>query len=396
MKPLTWSLCLNVALAVFVIALVTRPAGPARMDPAASPAATPRPPAPTMAGTTATKTATDLRRPWLAQLRADGVPENVVAAVVASDFELRWQKQRRDLQRSYARGDVDDETMARFVQEHDATQDDEMRVALGPDAFEQWDKDRVLESLNTDRIDLAASEVDALYRLKKEFAQTERDLARAHQKGEIDEADFDGRQGDAEKAYENKLKSLLGDDRYAALKTPEEAGQGQLARSLKALAVTDAQRHAMLAAQRRWDQQRNDLERLAKGTSDGTVADAERTGAIDRARDAEYQRILGAEGVARLQETQDPRYQVMQRYAAAWRMSGDDVDHVYNTLQQSQKSIADYQTQAHSLENGGTAVDWPAVEANVQSFTEQTWKSLYDYLGDERFDRLRRNSIFEP
>ncbi|HXF09928.1 MAG TPA: hypothetical protein VN625_04025 [Desulfuromonadaceae bacterium] len=392
---LAWSMSMNVALAAVLAVMVVHRVGYGiSPNPAVVPATLASPVSASMPSARPVPSAPDGWRSWLGSLR--GVPDNVVAGLVAADFEIRWQKQRRDLQRRYARGDVDDAALNRFMQDHDADREEELRFALGADGFQQWDKERVLADLDVDRIELSGAEADALYRLKKEFAREEHDLAEAHQNGEVDEMELDGRERDAENDYERRLKLLLGDARYASFKNPGDAAQGEMMRALKKLNATDAQVQAMASAQEQWSRQRNELERQVRGTPDETAAYDRQLRVINETRDAEYLRILGAEGVAQLRETEDGRYRAMQHYAAAWRLSPDDIDHVYRTLQQSETSVRDYQWRAHNLESAGQSVDWPAVDADVQRFSEQTWQNLNAYLGDARFDRLKKNSILGP
>jgi len=388
---LIWSLALNGSLGVALF-LATHPSGkesqpgPAISIPAADHSARPASLAPTAPQTD------DSWRQWLGPLRAGGVPDNVLAGLVSADFENRWQEQRRDLQRRYERGEIDDDTITRFVEAHDTGQEQELRYALGADGYVKWDKQNVLRALNADKVALSAAESDMLYGLKKNLAQQEADLVAAHQAGEIDEADLDRRQADAEKDYEAKAKTLLGDARYTTWKTPVDAARGQLARTLKTLSATDAQVQAMLAAQQRWDEQR---AKLGQQPADQDGANERQMRTLDATRDADYRRILGEQGFAQLQASQDGRYQTMRHYAAAWQLAGPDVDHIYGALHQSQQSVDDYRQRARELETHGEMVDWPAVDANIQAYTWQTRQSLRQYLGEERFNKLVNNSVLE-
>lgn len=332
---------------------------------------------------------------WLGQLRAAGVPDKVLAGLVISDFEDRWEKKNREMQRRYHAGDLDAGAMEQFTDGHDAGQEEELKAALGGDGFVKWDKERTLGDLETASIALPASDADALYQLRKDLAQKQRELAQAHSGGEIDEADFDESQAATQKDYDQKLKALLGHERYAALQHPDESAKGDLVRNLKDVNATDSQFQALLAAQKQWNDQRAKLDQQAQASPDASASLEEQVQAIDAARDAEYQRVLGTNGYDAFQRAQDSRYQTLQRYAAAWQLTGENIDHLYRALQYSQKTVQDYLQQARAMEAQGQAVDWPQVEANVRQFSSQTQQSLRSYLGPDRFEKLQKNSVFE-
>jgi hypothetical protein len=57
------------------------------------------------------------------------------------------------------------------------------------------------------------------------------------------------------------------------------------------------------------------------------------------------------------------------------------------------RQLITYQRQARALEAQGQAVDWDAVNNNVQQFAQQTEQTLRKYLGDERFNKIKSNQI---
>src|ERR1700679_2941077 len=63
---------------------------------------------------------------WLQQLKDAGVPNDVLAGLVASDFENRWDKQRREMERRFKRGELGDDWLARFELQHGEEQEKEM------------------------------------------------------------------------------------------------------------------------------------------------------------------------------------------------------------------------------------------------------------------------------
>jgi len=324
---------------------------------------------------------------WLQQLRDAGVPNNVLAGLVASDFENRWDKQRRAMERRYQRGELGGDWLARFELRHGEEQEKEMRAALGDEGFRQWDKENTLRDYDLDALNLSSSETDALYQLRKDLTRKQHDLDVARQNGELDGADYSEQQDALQKENDQQFKALLGDDRYAAMQNPDDG----MRRSLKDLSVSDTQSQAMLDAQTKWNKQRTELEEQAQ--AQGISAD-DQLQALDAARDAEYRQILGADVFAELQKNQNSSYQMLKQNANVWQLSDSDIDYVYNALQGSQKAVSDYQHQSQMLQAQGQTVDWAKVQENIQLFSDQTEQSLKTYLGEDRFNKLKRNNLF--
>jgi len=57
--------------------------------------------------------------------------------------------------------------------------------------------------------------------------------------------------------------------------------------------------------------------------------------------------------------------------------------------------VEDYQSQARALEAQGQSVDWDGVKKNLKQFADQIQQTLQNYLGQDSFNRLQRNGIFE-
>jgi hypothetical protein len=328
---------------------------------------------------------------WLQQLRDAGVPNDVLAGLVASDFENRWEKQRREMERRYKRGELGDDWLARFELQHGEEQEKEMRAALGDEGFRQWDKENTLRDYDLDALNLSSSETDALYQLRKDLISKQHDLDVARQNGELDSADYSEQQDALQKENDQQFKALLGDDRYAAMLNPDS--EGEMRRSLQGLNVSDTQFEAMLDTQRKWNEQQMALEQDTQ--TDGKSKE-EQMQALDAARDAEYQRVLGTDAFSELQKNQDSSYQMLKQNANVWQLSDSDIDSVYKALQYSQKSISDYQQQAEALQAQGQNVDWDKVQENIQQFSDQTEQSLKTSLGEDRFNKLKKNGLFNP
>lgn len=393
MKRTTWlllSLALNIGL---LGALVLQTHVPPAAVPSAAIATAPTPPQPSPARTALPVAAAPSDNgdwhSWLDELRRAGVPDKVLSQLVAAEFDVRWQKQAHDLQRRYNRGEVDDFAITRNAVEHDSDLEAEMKAALGADAFLKWDKARTLETF--DQINLTPSEQDAAYQLHKQLADAQHDLQEKNLDGQIDQSELDAKESAAEQDYDKQLKALLGDDRFAALQNPGDAGRAELMRSLSAIQANDSQLQALLQTQQQFTQSRAALEQDNQGGN----ALNNQLQALDAQRNAEFEQVLGTNAFAQLQMQEDSRYQQMEHYKTAWQLSSDDINYVYNTLQSSQQSIQDYEQQAKDLEAQGQSVDWNAVQTNIQQFNQQTQHSLQTYLGDDRFSKLKNSSILD-
>jgi len=326
-------------------------------------------------------------RSWLGEIRSAGVPDKVMAQLVAADFENRWDEQQRELQRKYENGDVDADALTKADAQHDVELENEMRFALGEDGFKKWDKEKTLRDFNLSDANLSATESDALYNLRKELFKQRQDLQDSARKGEIDEADLSAKLSALQTQYEQQAKNLLGDARYTALTAAPDPAVANLKRQVKNLNLSADQMTALLAAQQQWNQQRTQL-------NDDKPSYETQLQAADSARDAAFQKILGADAFAQLQKQQDPAYQTLTRYASAWKLNSDDVNYIYGAIANYNSQVADYRDRAKTMEQLGQAVDWEGVQKNIQSFSQQTEQTLNYFLGDDRFAKLNQNNVF--
>lgn len=399
MKRQIWlgaSLLLNLALAVLVMSLLLH-RSPLQADSSPdSPDATAgavHVEAPIATAVSTNHTPAN-REQWLDSLRRAGAPDWLLAGVVTTDFENRWGDKRRELQKRYDRGEISDDDMARFDQQHDIELEKELRGSLGDEGFRQWDKQNLMRMYGFDKLNLTSAESDSLYQLRKDLDRKQREAELALRNGDIDNADFNDQQTAAQQAYDKQLKALLGDDRYTAMQSGDDELKGALRRTLKNLNATDTQFQAMLDAQSQWNQRRADLDRQLQDAQNQGKSFEDQMKAIDAARDQEYQRLLGTNGFNQMQELQDGRYQTMKRYENAWQLSDNDIDYLYKTLQYCQASIQEYQQKVQAAEKNGETIDWPEVQRRIKEFSDQTLVTVHDYLGDDRFNRLKRNDLF--
>ncbi|HLX69977.1 MAG TPA: hypothetical protein VKV04_10160 [Verrucomicrobiae bacterium] len=333
------------------------------------------------------------RRQWLIdQLRAAGVPNSVLARVVQSDLDEQWQKR---FEEAGEKGHADADSMSRLQLEHDRSEDAEMRAALGEEGFKLWDQEKQLKEVNCGHLQFTTSEADALYDLKKQLQQRQWDLVQARLNGDMDEADANSASDKAYAEFNQQMKSLLGDERYTKSQGLDaDSAATNLMFDLAKANPSDSQFQDLLKAQQEFNQRRSELDR--KYQDDPSSADyADQVKALDAAHDQEYQRVLGTNVFDALQKSQDVGYTTMKKCETIWGLDDNKIDYVYGSLKYYEKSVEDYQAQAQALQAQGQNVDWDAVKKNLQQFGQQTQQSLQSYLGQDSFNKMQRNGVFQ-
>jgi hypothetical protein len=333
------------------------------------------------------------QRQWLVeQLRERGVPNNVLARIVWADLDWKWNQRGGELSLK-THGDPD--TMAAYKMENAMNLDAEMRAALGEEGFKQWDRDNMLREANQGKIELTSSETDAAYGLWKKVQQRELELRQAKLKGEMDEADVAEAFETSISEYNQQMKSLLGEERYAKSRQIDgDATAASLRQELAKANPSDSQFQTLLQTQQQWNEQRAALDKqFPDGQSSAAYADQLK--ALNAARDDEYRRVLGDNAFDSMQKSQDPGYAQMKRYESLWGLDDKSIDSVYGTLKYYQKNAEDYQAQARALETRGQTVDWAGVNKNLEQFAQQTEQALQNYLGPDRYNRMAQNGAFQ-
>jgi hypothetical protein len=327
------------------------------------------------------------RQRWIVdQLRAAGVPNDVLARVVLSDLESAWDKRFEEFH-----GDAD--AMTALAQERERDEEAKMRAALGEEGFKLWDQNKLLREANIGKIPLTPSETDAIYDLKKKLQQRQRDLEQARLNGEMDGAQIDDAYNKAYSEFNQDMKTLLGDDRYAKSQGQDD-GSSSLQGNLAKVNPSDAQFQELLKAQQQLNERRSELDKQFQDDP-SSPAYAEQLKALNDSRDQEYQRVLGTNVFDTLQKEQDSAYSSMKKYENLWGLDDNKIDYVYGALKYYEKSVQDYQAQARALEAQGQNVDWEAVNKKLKEFAQQTQQSLRSSLGQDSFDKLQRNGIFQ-
>lgn len=394
------SLGLNVVLAGAVVALAVHKSQPApalsagefaaeKVTAETSQVATSQPKSPQYAESAS---APDRRRWLVDQLRAAGVPNNVLARVVQSDLEEQWQQR---FEESAEKGHGDADSMAALQLEHDQGEDADMRAALGDEGYRQWDQGHMLHEANMGKVELTTAESDAIYDLKKKLQQRQWDLAQARLNGDMDEAEVNEATDKSYSEFNQQMKALLGDDRYAKSQgTDSDTAATNLLHDLAKANPTDSQFQNLLKAQEELNKRRSELDKQFQDNP-SSAAYADQIKALDAAHDQEYQRVLGTNVFDSLQKDQDIGYSKMKKCETIWGLDDNKVDYVYGSIKYYEKSVEDYQAQARALEAQGQSVDWDGVNKNLQQFANQTQQSLQNYLGQDSFSKMQRNGIFQ-
>jgi hypothetical protein len=333
------------------------------------------------------------RRHWLVdELRAAGVPNNVVARFVMAELEEDWQK-RSDETALNSHGNPDAMVALHLEQEKDI--ESQMRAALGEAGFKLWDQERLLREANIGRIPLTAAEADAIYGAKKKLQQRQWDFEQARIDGTLDDAQINDATDKAYAEFNQQMKSMLGDERYAQSQgLGDDSAATNLRQDLAKANPSDSQFQELLTAQQQLDARRSEIDKQFQDNPSSPDYAAQLK-ALDDARQQEYQRVLGTNIFDNLQKEQDIGYSKMKKYENIWGLDDSKIDYVYGTIKYYEKSVQDYQAQARALESQGQSVDWEAAKKNLQQFAQQTQQSLQTYLGPDSFSKMERNGVFQ-
>jgi len=358
-----------------------RPAAPAAAAPAVAgslPAPWASSPVPPVAGGGDWRT-------WIEPLRRARLPDNVLADLVRADFDRRWETRQAAMQQRYLRGEADADALAALALEHDAAVDDELRAALGPEAYRAWDMDRIFRSLNASEAGLSAADRQAVYEVERGLRDELRGAQLDRLRGVIDQATQTNREQGAQDAAGQKLRALLGDRRAAALQGADDT-EGNLRRSLGTLSLTGTQLRALAGAQQQWDQMRSALTVLETETQNPAYEDLIAAGA-DQWRD-EFGRIAGPAAFDQFRASQDSRYRDLQRFAPSWQLSPAEARQVYDTIANTETAATDYVRDARAR-----GVDPEVMQEVVAASEHQIEESLRESLGARRYGELRDNGV---
>jgi hypothetical protein len=330
-------------------------------------------------------------REWLPQLREAGVPNAVIARLVAANFARQWEKRRNEMMERWERGELEDDDWAQFNRQRAIDEEGAVRAAVGDEAFKTWHEEQLLADLHLDRIPLSDSERDGVYALRQNLVDQQRDLDRRHRSGEVDDAHFEQQQEQLQAEYDAKTKALLGDDRFATLQRPNESTEGSLRRNLQNLKLAPAKIDAVVTADEQWREQRVAMDRTAsQATNLSPDAYQAQLHAIDQEHDAALQRELGPDGLEALRQMQDDRYRKLTKYAPLWQLSPDEVSKVYDALRDYGQTVDEYRRQAQSR-----GLSYDATQPAIDQFRQSMSASLRASLGDAKYKQLAGSDVLD-
>jgi len=322
----------------------------------------------------------DRRRLIVDQLRAMGVPNDVLALVALEDFEVEW-----DSRFDACRGDS--AKMERVQLAKDMGKDDAMRAALGEAGFKQWDTKTMLWEAMSTAVDATPAESDSIYALKKKLQQRQFELEQAQMNGTMDRAHGLDAVRESYDEYNRELKAVLGDERYAKSQQLDDGFMSDNLRyELAKVNPSDAQFQQLFKVEKDWNKSFAQLDQSAPDYLDKFKA-------LNSARDQAYAEVLGSDALHTLREQEDSSYVQMKKYETHWGLDDTKIDYVYNTMNQYRKAVGDYQSQVQAMQHQGQNVDWTAVNNTLQQLASQTQQALQTTVGPDSFTRLQRNGV---
>lgn len=322
----------------------------------------------------------DRRKLIIDRLRALGVPNDVLALVAYEDFEVEWDKKFDACQGN-------SEKLDRVQLQKDMGKDAAMRAALGEDGFKQWDTKTMLWEAMSTAVDVTPAEADSIYALKKKLQQRQFELDQARMNGTMDPAQVIQATKESFAEYNNQLKAVLGDERYAK---SQQLDDGFLADNLHyelaQFNPSDSQYQALMKVEKDWNKSFAELDQSSPDY-------LQKFKALNEQRDKEYEQVLGSTALYALREQEDPSYIQMKKYGNIWGLNDANIDNVYIAMNQYRKAVGDYQIQIQQLQSSGQNVDWNAVNNNLKQLAAQTQDALRSSVGENSFNKLQQNAV---
>jgi len=322
----------------------------------------------------------DRRKLIIDRLRALGVPNDVLALVAYEDFEVEWDKKF-----DACRGNS--EKLDRVQLEKDMGKDAAMRAALGEDGFKQWDTKTMLWEAMSTAVDVTPAEAESIYALKKKLQQRQFELDEARMNGTMDPAQVIQATKESFAEYNNQLKAVLGDERYAK---SQQLDDGFLADNLHyelaQFNPSDSQYQALMKVEKDWNKSFAELDQSSPDY-------LQKFKALNEQREKEYEQVLGPAALYALREQEDPAYIQMKKYENIWNLNDANIDSVYIAMNQYRKAVGDYQIQVQQLQSSGQNVDWTAVNNNLKQLAAQTQDALRSSVGEDSFNKLQQNGV---
>lgn len=328
---------------------------------------------------------------WVDLLRDAGASDSFLATIIQTDFDQHWQTRYADMQRKYQDGEVDINDMAILNADREMELEKQMQNELGEKGFKSWDEARQFSDINVAALNLTPAETDSLYQWRKRLQQQFHDADIAKAQKEIDQAEYDNRREAANAEYQQQLRLLLGYQRYKLAK-----GSGipaDVQHTLKEMKVGDDQLMAMENIEHQWGDQQAALQQKVEAGELNQADFEQQMQALQDWQQQKLQSTLGTNAFDYFQKQQDQRYVDMQSYAGRWGLGEQDVEQIYRTLSNYDKTVQSYKSQISVCEASGDSAKKDEIKNSLTSFANQTQQSLRQYLGQDRFNTLKNNHI---
>jgi hypothetical protein len=314
------------------------------------------------------------------KLKQLGVNDDLLVDLVSAEFNRRWDEKAEEVNRAYARGEMTQEERQLWWADREKGREAAIRLLMGDAAYERWDKRRVLQSFDMDLTGWTSEEQDSLYRLKKQFDGARHEQWLAHLRGELDPHDFRTQREASKSDYDQQMEALLGKDWYASYKYETDGSVAALRRDLIPLNVPVEGVDTLHAVTTSFQLAKKDLDAMLQAGQIDQAEHGRRLALARQQRDAGISGVLGSDGVELYNMARNRDYQTMGRFAAAWRLSEEDRRYVYTAM-------SSYRHATRSPPSGEEDM------AARQQLVRETETALRRYLGDDRYEMLKRAGI---
>lgn len=324
------------------------------------------------------------------RLRAAGFSDVMVADFVSAQMNRQMEDERQELERRIRRGETDPRERIRFQAAWWANRRSVLESALGPEAYVAWDKENVLRQFDLTGLSLTSDQENQLYELAKARQDVNQALNWANNLGQIDPTEYREQEKTGRKDYDQALEQLLGTARAQQIKQDNDWSFGRTRWDLRNASLSDAQFDALFTALQQNNEKQQELRQLSRA---GEPIDGSKWRELSEERERSIQQAIGDAGFEMYKKTQDHRYSQMQQYATAWQLSDDQIDRVYQMIQDATQAVKDFRNQAQADAKAGSKIDWSAINQGVEDHKAQVESDLRRYLGDERFEKMKRAGV---
>jgi len=333
----------------------------------------------------------------VAQLEQTGISRDILVNVLLEDLNRRSSKRVLELQKKYAPRLVPDREMRELSRQSDAEQIRELKGAFGEEGYLAWDKEQTLRALNRarvpgDELPMTTAEADQAYRLQKEFDDKARELQIMMEDGVADRADVGLLQAQSQQSLDRELEKLLGPQRFSELRGNVDPAT-EVYRTYGDLNPRPDQAKAVVLVEQDFRARQAALAQRVNENPDNAANLTAELKALNDAQDEKLRQIFGAAAYDAMKQQNDPTYQALQQYAAAWELKAPEIQSVYESLHTLQDGAARTRSAAEMREAAGQRVNWREIDAAINQAQQQTEIGLQNLIGVERLQRLKQNGV---